>query len=182
MYIEKKGIINMINVRNGIFETNSSSTHAMVVAAAPARVVPTEVYFGICEFGWEWDMLYTISEKAAYLYTSALCIYGKSNEQAIKNKLTAALAIFCINCFFEQHEWYKDTDWLDNGNIDHCGEDQHKEWVDLMLNNPDDLVRFLFNSDSYIVTGNDNCDEFEAEEFNQKMHPNYAATVYYKGN
>ena len=73
----------MIKVRYGQFETNSSSTHAMIVCNEEPKNIPPFVYFGIGDFGWRRDLLKTPEEKAAYLYTSALCLYGDKNIEVL---------------------------------------------------------------------------------------------------
>ena len=169
----------MIKIRYGEFETNSSSTHAMIVAADPPKNVPPFVHFSIGEFGWEHDILDTPEEKAAYLYTSALCL-----EEDVEEKLAANLAIYGVNCGFDKPKWHIEDDykWLDNGYVDHCGEDQHADWVHTMLTEPNALVRFLFNDDSYVMTSNDNCGDEEYEWQKEMENPSYECEVYYKGN
>ena len=60
----------MVKIRKGMFETNSSSTHTIIVTdqkTEPGNLVD----FAIGEFGWEFERLNTIDEKASYLYTMA---------------------------------------------------------------------------------------------------------------
>ena len=172
----------MIKVRYGEFETNSSSTHAMIVAADPPKNVPPFVHFTIGEFGWEHNILNTIAEKAAYLYTSALVL--SKDEEKVNDALAANLAIYGVSCWFDKPKWYAEDKykWLDNGYVDHCGQDQHEEWVRRMLTDPEALVRFLFNDDSYVMTSNDNCDDEEYEWQKEMENPAYRCEVYYKGN
>ena len=171
----------MIKVRYGQFETNSSSTHAMIVCNEEPKNIPPFVYFGIGDFGWRRDLLKTPEEKAAYLYTSALCLYGDKN---IEDNLAANLALFNVKCKFDKPKWYvaNDCKWLDNGCVDHCGEDQHADWVHTMLTEPNALIRFLFNEKSYVMTSNDNCGDEEYEWKKEKENPPYECKVYYKGN
>lgn len=171
----------MIKVRYGQFETNSSSTHAMIVCNEEPKNIPPFVHFRIGDFGWRRDLLRTPEEKAAYLYTSALCLY---KDEDVKEKLAANLALFNVKCKFDKPKWYGDSDckWLDNGYVDHCGEDQHADWVRAMLTEPHALVRFLFNEKSYVMTSNDNCGDEEYEWQKEKENPPYECKVYYKGN
>ena len=60
----------MIKVRQGVFETNSSSTHSICIAQTTDYIIPDKVSFSVGEFGWEVDKLSSLSEKASYLYTA----------------------------------------------------------------------------------------------------------------
>lgn len=42
----------MIQVRNGIFETNSSSVHAISVYTVPPKDIPKEIHLTLGEYGW----------------------------------------------------------------------------------------------------------------------------------
>ena len=168
----------MINIRKGMFETNSSSTHAMIVAADPPAEAPAHVHFGLGDFGWRFEKLQD-ENKAAYLYTSAVLIYGGAYA---REHLTAALATKGITCSFSRVKYSKDYSWPDNCGIDHCGIDDHKKFVDTMLSNPDKLMSFLFNDNSYVVTGNDNDTDEEREWFNGLANPRYEHERFDKWN
>jgi hypothetical protein len=62
------------------------------------------------------------------------------------------LASYGIGCKFEEF----DRDTLFAGWVDHGSE--NRELVEYLLSDPDNLIRYLFNNDSYILTGNDNAD------------------------
>ena len=178
----------MVNIRRSLFETNSSSTHAMVVYNEAPHNYPAHVHFELNNFGWAFEYCPDLESKAAYLYTSAMALAEKDND--VREKLTAALALYGVTCSFDEpkythyHSKYDDKDYwyLDNGGVDHCGEDDHSRWVETMLNQPEELVKFLFNDESYVITGNDNTDTEEEEWWNEHHHPNDNCTVYYKGN
>ena len=54
----------MIQIRKGVFETNSSSTHSIAI---PKDCKPVNsIRFNIGEFGWEWRE----ADAADYLYTA----------------------------------------------------------------------------------------------------------------
>ena len=58
----------MKQIRKGVFETNSSSTHSICIAKDAELTIPQSLHFSFGEFGWECDTLYSVSEKASYLY------------------------------------------------------------------------------------------------------------------
>jgi hypothetical protein len=64
-----------VQIRQGVFETNSSSTHAISVAGYYPEdwnlsyKVPEKVHFGLDqEFGWEFETYEDTDSKAAYLW------------------------------------------------------------------------------------------------------------------
>ena len=145
----------MRQIRNGVFETNSSSTHSIAIPKSCDNI--NYISFNIDEFGWEWRE----ADPADYFYTA---IYETSNstsevEEKIE-KLKNILDSRGIGYRFgevEYHIWHSDyanEDYLslDYGYIDHGNE--LTDFVDELLNDGDKLVRFL--SMGFVFTGNDN--------------------------
>ena len=141
-------------IRNGVFETNSSSIHSIAI---PRECEPAKyVSFHIGEFGWEWDE----ADAADYLYTA---IYLNSEtESDAKEKIERLKDILNkhgIDYHFGKAKTsthkYGDEDYfyLDNGYIDHGRE--LSGFVEELLNDEDKLVRFI--SGGLVFTGNDNC-------------------------
>jgi hypothetical protein len=150
----------------------------MIVCREVPKNLPSHIFFTIGEFGWEFSVLRHPEEKASYLYTSALCL---SNDwSTIIEQLRANLALYNITCDFQKPEY--GNGWLDNGYVDHCGQDEHVEWVQKMLTDPEELVKFLFNDKSYVMLGNDNCSDDENKWKAEQMNPPYKHDTYYKGN
>lgn len=148
----------MIQIRAGVFETNSSSTHSIAV---PKNCKATNyVSFHTDEFGWGF---YEV-DAADYFYTA---IYETSyTEEELNEKierLKDILDTHGIDYYFsepETHIWhdnYENKDYLclDDGYIDHGYE--LKDFVDELLNNSDKLIRFI--SRGLVFTGNDNSDD-----------------------
>ena len=148
----------MIQIRTGVFETNSSSTHSIAVPKNCSAA--NYVSFHTDEFGWGF---YEV-DATDYFYTA---IYETSyNEEELNEKierLKNILETYGIDYDFsepETHIWhdnYENKDYLclDDGYIDHGGE--LKEFVDELLYNGEKLVRFL--SGGLVFTGNDNSDD-----------------------
>ena len=180
-------------IRNSVFETNSSSTHSIAISKKPA-IIRKSIHFGIGEFGWSNGC----ANPADYLYTAIL---EQDNRDDLLNKLKEILDKYSIEYKFEEPEWVKSSDgnykWLDNGYVDHSYE--LREFLEVILSNEDLLMRYLFG-DSNVYTGNDNedgdpsgCriadeyywDEDEMGNYVKKPNPYHDSENYdyfYKGN
>ena len=150
----------MKQIRNNVFETNSSSTHSIAIpkkCEAPSRV---NLYTG--DFGWSFDEV----DAADYFYTA---IYETSDTefelQEKLEKLRSILEAHDIEYHLarvKHHTWFSNYDnkeylSLDDGYIDHGYE--LKDFVDELLNDEDKLLRFL--GGGLVFTGNDNSDTEE---------------------
>lgn len=148
----------MVQVRYGVFENNSSSTHSIAIPKNCENV--NYISFDIGEFGWEWQEV----NPADYFYTA---IYETSNsEDEVKEKIEKLKNILDergIKYRFGEartvHSSYNNKSYiyLDNGSIDHGHE--LISFVNELLNDGDKLVRFL--SEGLVFTGNDNSDTEE---------------------
>lgn len=169
----------MINIRKNIFETNSSSTHAMCINKEDDYIkIPRgiSIPFTAGEFGWKFDKLDTTIEKASYLYTSLL-LY--TNIEEAEEIITEALAPYDIECKFIRP--IVDTKW---GGYTDCYIDHGpcNEFARNMATIPYSIIQFLFNSKSYVVTGNDNCDEEESKWYNNLTNLDSNYVVYERWN
>lgn len=117
-----------VQIRNSVFETNSSSTHSIVIGngvyvmpkedgtiklvnyshdwADDENNKPTSIYFGSDEFGWEFRRLETIEDRASYLWTAIIKCYCKTIEEAdnAKNYIQSAFAEVGIETNFKEYE------------------------------------------------------------------------------
>lgn len=185
-----KGEIKMKQIRRGVFETNSSSTHSICISKAPVTV-GGYIHFGIGEYGWENDCV----DIADYLYTAILCM---DDSEKLLNELKEILDRHSIEYKFEEPKYTGDEDykWLDNGYIDHSYDT--RDFINAVLADEDMLMRCLFG-DSCVYTGNDNqdcqpagCDisdkimwEYKNGEYIEKPNPHHNPENYdyfYKGN
>ena len=131
-------------IRTGVFETNSSSAHAISIAADSAAFVLDTIYpdnDGIIvlsggEFGWEWFKENDAREKANYAAQS----FSRNEDllelltEVIMEQTGASAVVF---------------NDLSNGYIDH-------DSYDLVPQNRADLRNFIFNKNSWLFGGNDN--------------------------
>ena len=160
----------MIKIRNNIFETNSSSIHAICVQSAPVdNLKGIELRPSVGEFGWEHEWYQDVKSRASYIYTLACEIYCKDFE----NEFCEMLEPYGIKVYKDWDNYAKfknygkdDEYFLDNGYVDHA--DYAKEFVDRCLSDSDYLVRFIFGDESFVMTTNDNCNYDEEESYAEK--------------
>ena len=139
-------------IRYGVYETNSSSTHAICISKGlpPKHLIPKTVPFTHGEFGWEFAVYSDIWSKASYLYEAICCVSGdKKEEQEYLSVLRESLKKYGVECLFEP---------IGDGYIDH-GYDTYK-FVKELLADDTKLVSYLFG-ESMVITGNDNSDDFD---------------------
>lgn len=167
-----------IQYRLGIFETNSSSCHSLVVSPEPAHL-PTMVSFGAPnQYGWEegeedplnyfWAMLNSDAEKDELIDK----FFNILREHGIKIVL--------------RDDADDPNEYSDYSYIDHYD----GEITRYLLARPDLLLRFLFNSHSAVFCGNDNdCYDYEehpecccAEDFELGHKDEAGHGYFFKGN
>lgn len=174
-------------VRRGAFETNSSSMHAINVFRRTKNRwsdIPDYVIVHQGEFGWECETYNDWEDKLAYLYTACVsrCHHWVKDEitgqyedkfdyKQLKDyqyRIKAALEELGVNdvIFADKDE--------DDGYIDHSNELGEHDFIDEILENW--FEDFIFNSASYIETGNDNSEECVVSENSS------ADWSYYKSN
>lgn len=138
----------MIQVRNGTFETNSSSTHSICISKKPVDVDGGYIDFYLGEYGWE----YASTNAANYLYTAIMSVYDAEMAQDKLDIIKDILDKHGIKYTFEPPVYDK-SGYLENGYIDHDYETCN--FINAVLNDEDLLLRCLFG-DSVVYTGNDN--------------------------
>lgn len=145
----------MLEIRNSVFETNSSSVHVLVIPKDTTISVPKKVFLRGGEYGWEFDTEYSTIN---YMYQ--VCV------DAGREELEKFFAYLKRKGVEEIHapelQWVK-SEWRgqeyeyaknNNGYVDHGNQIP----LDDMFANENLLDRFLFSSDSFVETGNDNED------------------------
>ena len=161
----------MINIRTSVFETNSSSTHAICISKSNVNNsrFAKHVSFDFGEFGWEYEEYDTLYKKASYLYQAICCCCNEDEQKDAIDTITNILKEYGIACEFEQYDEDKDEYGWGCGYIDHGSETI--DFVEAVLNDSDKLLRYLFG-DSLVITGNDN-----GESFSDRMYVNEGETV-----
>ena len=167
----------MINIRKGLFETNSSSTHAICIGKNNHNLeIPSELTFQVGEFGWENEVYYDTTTLASYLYTALTAWYdGKELTKYINHIYTLLGHNGCKATFIEPNV----DDWgFTDGYIDHS--EELGDFLHRVLSSDKALLRYLFSPDSFIITGNDNDWGDYLEDFHKAQNKN--VEVIEKGN
>lgn len=158
----------MKTTRQGVFETNSSSTHSLTIADggelikqpfsdADTRAGVVKVYAD--EFGWEVEEFRDVETKLSYLYTDAMRSEKYADKEGVVDpntyestkldilreavKQVAGLGIeFCAR-----------KDFYPFGYIDHESEYLPNE---VWSGGLESVIKFIFNPHSVLRTDNDN--------------------------
>ena len=157
----------MKNIRNSVFETNSSSTHSISICSGCDTydtLVPDDdgnIILTGGQFGWEWETYTDPQTKANYaaIYCSDSdgCIpelksraskYKEMLIDVIKKHTGAKDVVFDFSTTDYDHEHYS--------YIDHQSAIYEGGRCDLAFKDEETLKNFLFNPASELKTGNDN--------------------------
>jgi hypothetical protein len=154
-------------IRSGLFETNSSSVHAICINLGfSLSKLPTELHFEPGEFGWEYGYHDDTQTKASYLYTSILsCNLCKEYFPKIEKILNkyGIKAIFDpveIETTLSIYEYglrvFSNSDVVDKTkscSVDHGHE--NLGFITEVCNDENKLMSYLFG-DAVVETSNDN--------------------------
>lgn len=150
-------------IRRSVYETNSSSTHAICIAK-DGYELKDHIDFHTGEYGWECEEYGDLDNKASYLITAILLMdkeYADEKLTRLKDILDEYEITYTIpELNVKSYEYGKGKHYyydIGYDYIDHAGE--LMSWLDDLLSNPDKFFRYLFG-DSFIITGNDNDDGF----------------------
>lgn len=144
-------------IRQSVFETNSSSTHSMSISPGNhyiPNVETMEIYTGY--FGWEERVYTSIEDKLSYALTFALNNYSMDdldmlNELLMENMPETEI-LYDGMTFEELSEINLENTDMDFGYIDHLSIGEASK----MFFSKGHLEDFIFGTDSYFKTDNDN--------------------------
>lgn len=149
--------------RGKVFETNSSSTHSLVLARTD-NIMPVpfntetmergivNVYSG--EYGWDIETYTSTLDKLSYLYTDAMGNSCDTDTPDPKNNNKLKTIVDAV----KEHtgcdvNFLVESDFYPFGYIDHQSYGECDEvWADGVKG----VIQFAFNPDSYFMTDNDN--------------------------
>lgn len=164
----------MKQIRKGVFETNSSSTHSICIAKNVELTIAESLHFEFGEFGWEYDTLHSVRQKASYLYTGLI----GNNRKEDADRIIELLRDRGIEVTAEEPTYKKyssgDMYVTNGGYVDHSYNLQ--DFLDAVCKDEDKLMNYLFSDLSYIITGNDNAED------DVDINVTYDHDEYYKGN
>lgn len=178
-------------MRQGIFESNSSSTHVLCIPKdrkIPA-ILPKELKVDFDEYGWTCDCR---TDTFEYLCTAIYDIGDVDVVDEAMETLSNILAKYGIN-LIKKDVKTNTTTWRDapyryydiDGYVDHAGELQ--DFIKDLFNDEEKLMTFLFG-DSMIYTGNDNSGTpncyVEVGDWDYELRSDIAKKydIYVKGN
>ena len=156
-------------IRRGVFETNSSSVHSIVIGNNGEniyRALPEVQYFGGGGFGWEVEQYNDADTKAEYLWTGIVKLNDEEDIDVdeLRDSITDILGRHGIRAEFQevgmiksQYSDYEYFGFLEND--DYCYIDHVynlKDFVKLIATNEELLMNYLYSNGSMIGTGNDN--------------------------
>ena len=150
-------------IRKKVYETNSSSTHAICIAK-DGYELKNHIDFHTGEYGWECEEYGDFDNKASYLITAILSMdkeYADEKLMQLKsilddNNITYTIPELNIKSYKYDGKTHRYYD-IGYDYIDHV--EELKSWIDDLLLDSDKLFRYLFGN-SVIITGNDNDDGF----------------------
>ena len=121
-------------IRSSVFETNSSSTHAICISKkdlSTAELQGTTVLFECGKFGWEVETYKDIFSRASYLYQAILDLNYDNPEKCseVLTHIKGILSEYGITCYFKPPT--TDNWGFKEGYIDHAYDT--KEFVESVL-------------------------------------------------
>lgn len=155
----------MRQIRNNVFETNSSSVHAISISNQPYDIPERRIEIAFGEYGWSAPNLETIEDRLSYLYTY---IFMFSMDVGIKYSklLFEWLNEDDINYYIEDYPlYYPEVGWLcpKRGYVDHQSLDIST--LEKLFTSKKVLYNFLFSDDSSVCIDNDNSDMDKVVDF-----------------
>lgn len=175
------------SIRNSVFETNSSSIHALAVQKKMPEKYGGKLKITPVEAGWEFDYYDWPNYKASYLFTALreIDFDGKYDGELRRVKrrvseLQNILYKYGVETEIDPSFWEEQHGYFENGYIDHV--DQLGEFIRYIFGNENRLIGFIFGDDSYVRTGNDNQWDDEDSDLLEDEHEDGTVRVFLKGN
>jgi hypothetical protein len=158
------------NARRGIFETNSSSTHALVIHSLDYKENDFERHGKIPvstgDFDWDFGVYSTPAAKLSYILTYAYSMNDIELYLLIKDTFpNFDIQLYILNGKLEDLKEY-------GGYVDHANELPGDMFKDINF-----LKGFIFGEKNLVITGNDN----DGKDIDDYI-PKDASMVIRKGN
>lgn len=171
-----------ITIREGVFETNSSSIHAITISSGEREKPDKHYDIRLGSYGYGSDKLTTVEERASYLWSLACCIsYDRDVDTicpGLRDRMEACLGYDAD--FDERVDAYGAYD----GAVDHAHEAE--VFLKLMMNDDDALRAFLLGKNSAVDLMSDGDDEYYSGAYRDYRQGTLNRTregfVFIKGN
>lgn len=129
-----------VKIRKNVFETNSSSIHALCIGKGYDKDhLPEVINFGVLKAQEFWTAKKDYQYRADKLFVTIICNYDCTKAFARFGKLIELLKIINIPYTFNLTEDYIEE------NLAYV---ESSRWVDIVLKNEQNLMCFLFNKHS----------------------------------
>ena len=144
----------MIQVRNRIFETNSSSVHAISICTKLPKTIPDHIDLRCGEYGWEMDT-YPLPD---YIFTACACLDRADELADMLDKIGVTYTMIPSLRTIERE--YNEDGYLscEHGYIDHAHD--LNCLLDILFSDEELFKCAMFNPASQVETGNDNGGEY----------------------
>lgn len=149
-------------IRPNVFETNSSSTHSLVLSEAgnlleqPFSDVITKqgvVTVEGGEFGWDIETFTNVHDKLSYLYTDAMLSASEKSEPDPETNDKLRMLVDAVKehtglvLGFSHNSGYWEFGYIDHQSVGLC--------ADVWSKGVEGVKQFLFDPSSYFETDND---------------------------
>lgn len=152
-----------IQIRDSVFETNSSSSHSVTVSAdelADDYGISKETLRGgvitahTKVYGWEWSRSYSPGAKIAYLVTQLAKghVSGKPGKDVTQEVRQDSRVDSMLSMIERRTGCRVEVMGASSAYVDHNSVGTGVE----LLDDPEKLMNFIFGQRSYVETGNDN--------------------------
>lgn len=140
----------MIQIRNGIFETNSSSVHAISVCTKLPKELPDHIELRCEEYGWEMG----IRSLPNYIFTACAQMNRADQLADMLDQIGVTYTMIpSLQTIAKEHDEQGYLSY-DPCYIDHCW--GLEDFLDAILCDDGLFICAMFNPASQVETGNDN--------------------------
>lgn len=169
-----------IQIRDSVFETNSSSSHSVTVSGdelADDYGVPKALLRGgviraqTKSYGWEWERFYSAGGKIAYLVTQLAGLYASGSPgRDVTQQVRRNAKIDSMLSLVERRTGCRvEVIGASSAHVDHNSVGTGVK----LLDDHEQLMEFIFGKSSFVETGNDNSNppmEIRTDRGNEPYH------------
>lgn len=165
-----------IQKREGVFETNSSSTHAICVHNQENLEFPEYIYFGLSDLNND-GLLSEIQERANYLHTIMAMGLSKTEYYNLKIKIARILKEKGISNEWCKMNWTNDGYPIDEYDIK---DTLMNTIIEKIIPNETLLLHFLFGRNSEVIRGYEENYSYRIDKEKEKYEPGKEYEYFYE--